>query len=42
MVSVEGDVVGQVDGLSVYDLGDFAFGKPSRITAGHIRAQRAL
>ena len=33
MVSVEGDVVGQVNGLSVYDLGDFAFGKPSRITA---------
>ncbi|MBI3354868.1 MAG: AAA family ATPase [Nitrospirae bacterium] len=33
MVSVEVDVVGQVNGLSVYDLGDFAFGKPSRITA---------
>lgn len=33
MVSVEGGVAGQVNGLSVYDLGDFAFGKPSRITA---------
>jgi len=26
-------VTGQVNGLSVYDLGDFSFGKPSRITA---------
>lgn len=33
MVDVAGMVVGQVNGLSVYDLGDFSFGKPSRITA---------
>lgn len=33
MIDTEGDVVGQVNGLSVYDLGDYAFGKPSRITA---------
>ena len=26
-------VVGQVNGLSVYNLGDYMFGKPSRITA---------
>ncbi len=32
MVDVEGEAVGQVNGLSVYDLGDFSFGKPSRIT----------
>jgi lon-related putative ATP-dependent protease len=32
MVDVDGEVVGQVNGLSVYDLGDFSFGKPSRIT----------
>ncbi|MFZ3066216.1 MAG: ATP-binding protein [Nitrospirota bacterium] len=32
MVSTEGAVVGQVNGLSVYSLGDYAFGKPSRIT----------
>ncbi len=32
MVDVEGEVVGQVNGLSIYDLGDFTFGKPSRIT----------
>lgn len=32
MVDVDGSVVGQVNGLSVYLLGDFVFGKPSRIT----------
>ncbi|MCB2186531.1 MAG: AAA family ATPase [Deltaproteobacteria bacterium] len=32
-VDTEGAVVGQVNGLAVYDLGDHAFGKPSRITA---------
>ncbi|MBN2466903.1 MAG: AAA family ATPase [Deltaproteobacteria bacterium] len=33
MIDTEGMVVGQVNGLSVYDLGDYSFGKPSRITA---------
>jgi len=33
MIDTEGDVVGQVNGLAVYSLGDFMFGKPSRITA---------
>jgi lon-related putative ATP-dependent protease len=33
MVDVSGAVPGQVNGLSVYDLGDFSFGKPSRITS---------
>ncbi len=33
LVDITGAVVGQVNGLSVYDLGDFSFGKPSRITA---------
>ncbi len=33
MIDVEGAVLGQVNGLSVYSLGDIAFGKPSRITA---------
>jgi predicted ATP-dependent protease len=32
-VDVDGAVTGQVNGLSVYDLGDYAFGRPSRITA---------
>lgn len=33
MIDVQGEVVGQVNGLAVYSLGDYAFGKPSRITA---------
>jgi predicted ATP-dependent protease len=33
MVDVEGEVVGQVNGLSVLSLGNYSFGKPSRITA---------
>ncbi len=33
MVNVEGSVVAQVNGLSVYEIGDFAFGKPSKITS---------
>ena len=32
-ISTEGEVVGQVNGLSVMSLGRYAFGKPSRITA---------
>ncbi|NPV89387.1 MAG: AAA family ATPase [Firmicutes bacterium] len=33
MIETEGKVVGQVNGLAVYQLGDHTFGKPSRITA---------
>jgi predicted ATP-dependent protease len=33
LVDTAGSVVGQVNGLSVYLLGDYSFGKPSRITA---------
>jgi lon-related putative ATP-dependent protease len=33
LMDIDGRVVGQVNGLSVYDIGDYAFGKPSRITA---------
>ncbi len=32
-VDVAGATVGTVNGLSVYDLGDYSFGRPSRITA---------
>jgi predicted ATP-dependent protease len=32
MIDTRGSVVGQVNGLSVYSLGDISFGKPSRIT----------
>jgi ATP-dependent Lon protease len=33
MITTKGSVVGQVNGLSVYEIGEYAFGKPSRITA---------
>lgn len=32
-VSLQGSRVGQVNGLSVWDLGDIAFGRPCRVTA---------
>jgi len=33
LIDSEGSRVGQVNGLSVYDMGEYSFGKPSRITA---------
>jgi lon-related putative ATP-dependent protease len=33
LVDTEGSTVGQVNGLAVYLLGDYAFGRPTRITA---------
>jgi len=33
LIETTGAVVGQVNGLAVIDFGDFAFGRPSRITA---------
>ena len=33
MIDVDGEVVGQVNGLAVYSMGDHMFGKPTRITA---------
>ncbi|MFH1847148.1 MAG: ATP-binding protein [Candidatus Omnitrophota bacterium] len=33
MIDVKGSVTGQVNGLAVIDMGEYMFGKPSRITA---------
>ncbi len=33
IIDTDGEQTGQVNGLSVIDLGDFAFGRPTRITA---------
>jgi lon-related putative ATP-dependent protease len=33
IIDVQGSIVGQVNGLSVIDTGDYMFGRPSRITA---------
>jgi len=32
LLDIDGKKVGQVNGLSVFDLGDYSFGKPARIT----------
>jgi predicted ATP-dependent protease len=42
LVDVDGAVVGQVNGLAVLDFGDFAFGRPSRITARTFLGQRGV
>lgn len=33
LIDVKGSKIGQINGLSVYDLGDYVFGRPTRITA---------
>ncbi|HSN84749.1 MAG TPA: ATP-binding protein [Polyangiales bacterium] len=33
LIDTEGTTVGQINGLAVLEIGDFAFGKPNRITA---------
>lgn len=42
LITVEGEAVGQVNGLSVIDLGDYAFGLPSRITARAYMGNRGV
>ena len=42
MVDLEGEVVGQLNGLVVYDLGDFSFGRPSRITVQTFAGRRGV
>lgn len=42
MVDVDGEAMGQVNGLAVYNLGDFTFGKPSRITARTFVGRRGV
>ncbi|MCW4021477.1 MAG: AAA family ATPase [Candidatus Bathyarchaeota archaeon] len=33
LIDTEGEAIGQVNGLSVLSMGDFSFGRPSRVTA---------
>jgi len=42
LVDTEGAVVGQVNGLSVINISDYAFGKPSRITAKAFMGQEGV
>ena len=42
MVDVDGAVIGQVNGLAIYDLGIFSFGRPHRITAKTFLGRRGV
>ena len=42
LISVDERVVGQVNGLSVLDYGDYSFGKPSRITASAYAGEEGI
>ena len=42
MIDTEGAVIGQVNGLTVRDLGDHAFGAPARVTARTSIGRRGL
>ena len=33
MIDVHGEVIGQVNALAVYQIGELSFGRPARITA---------
>ena len=33
IIDTEGKAIGQINGLSIIDIGDYCFGKPSKITA---------
>ncbi|MGH9779479.1 MAG: Lon protease family protein, partial [Candidatus Acidiferrales bacterium] len=42
LIDVAGERVGQVNGLSVYDMGSYAFGKPVRITASTAMGRQGI
>ncbi len=42
IIDTDGDVIGQINGLSVLDTGDYSFGKPSRITAATYIGEKGI
>jgi len=42
LIDTEGEKIGQVNGLAVYQLGQYTFGKPSRITATTYAGQKGI
>lgn len=42
MIDTQGEVIGQINGLSILDMGDYVFGKPSRITATTYMGERGI
>ncbi|HBK54558.1 MAG TPA: ATP-dependent protease, partial [Syntrophomonas wolfei] len=42
IINVKGKKVGELNGLAVYEIGDYAFGKPVRITAKTFMGEKGL
>lgn len=42
LVDTHGSVIGQINGLTIIDMGDYSFGKPSRITATTYMGERGI
>ncbi len=42
LLDLEGEKLGQVNGLSIIDMGEYAFGRPSRITASAFLGRRGI
>lgn len=42
LIDIEGKKVGQVNGLAVYNVGQYSFGKPARITATTFMGRRGI
>lgn len=42
MIDTAGEVIGQINGLTIIDTGDYSFGKPSRITANTYIGERGI
>ncbi|TYQ18034.1 UNVERIFIED_CONTAM: lon-related putative ATP-dependent protease [Acetivibrio alkalicellulosi] len=42
MIDTDGDVVGQINSLTILDMGDYSFGKPARITANTFMGERGI
>lgn len=42
LIDTEGEKVGQVNGLAVYNVGQYSFGKPTRITATTFMGRRGI
>ncbi|OPZ93203.1 MAG: Lon protease [Firmicutes bacterium ADurb.Bin419] len=42
ILDTDGEVVGQINGLTILDMGDYSFGKPSRITANTFMGESGI
>jgi lon-related putative ATP-dependent protease len=42
MIDTEGEVIGQINGLTILDMGDYSFGKPTRITVNTFMGESGI